>query len=263
MIDNKLTEKIEAYLSTPEDERDIIEGGLILLKLNHNRILFNNITRRPNKFASKVEYELKKFLKIRLDHKTLSDVNQMTKTVIPQAEKTINEKYTVISVDDELPEAKIAKGIRADHDELPEKIKKYWEDSAALYPKIKNTYEQLKKMESSPVCDRYELLKILDNADKTYRKNLQLYDEFDASKEVTEKNEDNESDIVKKISAARSFITTNKKKLSELINSENPDENKVIALQQKILERVEFLAVNNSPIDAANAEELNKLGLNV
>ena len=44
-------------------------------------------------------------------------------------------------------------------------------------------------MESAPACDRYEYLKLLDEADKKYRANLQAYDDYKPGDPVT-KTED-------------------------------------------------------------------------
>lgn len=65
----KINAKIQAYLDTPPSERDVVAGATLLLSLNSNKILFQNVVRKPEKFADKVEYELRKHLKIRLDGK--------------------------------------------------------------------------------------------------------------------------------------------------------------------------------------------------
>ena len=65
-----------------------------------------------------------------------------------------------------------------DHDRLPPEIQRLWTDNGALWFKIKELFEQLKGMESAPACDRYEYLKLLDEAYKKYRANLQAYDDY-------------------------------------------------------------------------------------
>lgn len=54
----------------------------MVLKLTRNRYLYQNISRNPQKFASKIEYELKKHLTIRLDRKTIQDVVKMDKELV-------------------------------------------------------------------------------------------------------------------------------------------------------------------------------------
>ncbi len=133
-----MTHKIQDYLDTPPSERDVVAGATLLLSLNRNKILFQNVIRKPEKFADKVEYELrKKHLKIRLDGKTVSDIARMNITVIPSAQRIIDGgvRYWM---DDEFPEAKVAKGRRMDHDRLPPEIQRLWTDNGALWFKIKS-----------------------------------------------------------------------------------------------------------------------------
>lgn len=109
-MDNKLTQQIADWLNTPRAQRDINDGAMMLLRLNNNRFLYANILRRPDKFADKLEYELRKHLRIRLDNMTMADVVRLEAQVIPAAEKTLAIPPAVISTDDELPEAKVARG---------------------------------------------------------------------------------------------------------------------------------------------------------
>ena len=127
-MDRKLTEKIQAYLQTEPAKRNVVEGATLLLSLNRNRILFQNVVKRPEKFADKVEYELKKHLQIRLDDKTMSEVAAMDATVVPFAENTLNKRLMLasdkaddIDVPEELEVAIRHAGKRTDHDELPMK----------------------------------------------------------------------------------------------------------------------------------------------
>lgn len=80
---------MQGWLNTEPAKRDLLKGAEMVLKLTRNRILFQNISRNPQKFASKIEYELNKYLKIRLDRKTIQDVVQMDKVLVPSVEKTL------------------------------------------------------------------------------------------------------------------------------------------------------------------------------
>ena len=72
MIDNDLTMKMKAWLDNDShtDRDDIMEGAQMLLKLNRNQALFNTISRRPERYVSKIVYELGKFLPMRLNQMT-------------------------------------------------------------------------------------------------------------------------------------------------------------------------------------------------
>lgn len=269
-MDRKLTEKIQAYLQTEPAKRNVVEGATLLLSLNRNRILFQNVVKRPEKFADKVEYELKKHLQIRLDDKTMSEVAAMDATVVPFAENTLNKRLMLasdkaddIDVPEELEVAIRHAGKRTDHDELPDEIKNIWEQSANLWFKIKETYETLKTMDNAPLCDRYEYLKILDEADKQYRKNMAWYDgyvlgsEFPSDKEA----ELDPADIAKKIQAARKYISDNKKKLAELRESGEWPNAKYDELLEKVQERFNFLIETGNSVSDEQVAELKELGI--
>ena len=135
-LDNKLTESIKKWLDTAPNERDIIAGATMLLQLNRNRAMFNTITRKPEREADRLEYELRKHLRIRLDNMTVADVANMDKKVIPSA-KEVLETLPVVSTDDEIPEARSARGRRQDHDSLPAHIQALYDNNINLYKKIK------------------------------------------------------------------------------------------------------------------------------
>ena len=269
-MDRKLTEKIQAYLQTEPAKRNVVEGATLLLSLNRNRILFQNVVKRPEKFADKVEYELKKHLQIRLDDKTMSEVAAMDATVVPFAENTLNKRLMLasdkaddIDVPEELEVAIRHAGKRTDHDELPDEIKNIWEQSANLWFKIKETYETLKTMNKAPLCDRYEYLKILDEADKQYRKNMAWYDGYVLGSEIPSEKEAelDPADIAKKIQAARKYISDNKKKLAELRESVEWPNAKYDELLEKVQERFNFLIETGNSVSDEQVAELKELGI--
>lgn len=265
-MDNKLTEKIQAYLNQAPAERDVVDGATMLLSLNRNRIFFQNVVRKPEKYADKVAYELNKHLTIRLDRQTVSDVINMNKEVLPLAEQTLSAGYPVISVDDDKPQTGVvAKGMRTDHDSLPDEIKGLWDECSSLWFRIKELFEQLKGMEKAPACDRYEYLKQLESADKKYRENMQAYDSFvpgavSAEVKKEDKVEDDPGTIAKKVGAARKYLSDNKKKLAEFKVS---DEKKFQALLTKVQERYDYLISTGNTIEAEQVNELSALGVKV
>lgn len=266
-MDDKLTVKIQAYLNDEPKQRNVIEGATMLLSLNRNRIFFQNVVRKPEKFAEKVAYELRKHLTIRLERKTASDVVVMNKVVIPAAMVTIAAGAPVISTDNDLPqEGTVVRGKRADHDELPDEIKSLWDESSSLWFKIKELFEQLKGMESAPACDRFEYLKQLDECDKKYRANMAAYDAYKPGEQLggdganggQPKDETDPAEIAKKVNAARKYLSENKKKLTDLKAS---DEKKYITLLEKVQERYVYLINTGNSVDADQVAELVALGL--
>lgn len=265
-MDDKLTKKIQDWLNTPAGERDIIAGATMLLQLNRNRVMHANIVRRPERFAEKVEYELRKHLKIRLDGLTLADVVKMEREVVPRVEETLQEA-PVISTDAELPEGAVARGRRPDHDDLPAEIQALWDNNIENYHKVRDLHHQLKEMEAAPPCDRYEYLKLLDEADRKYRENLARYDGFVLGQEPAPAEADNTADDQApekdkaRINAARKSISKWK---GELVKAYGEgDGPKCDEAKGKILAAVAELRAAGGTLGAKVSAELLQLGIEI
>lgn len=251
-MDHKFTKKIRTWLNTPVNERSIEEGATMLLQLNRNRILHQNIIRRGVRMMPKLEYELKKHLRIRDDGKTLHEVVAMEKVIMPAVEQLVTK-----------PEAEHA-GKRADHDELPEEVQQLWDGNFERYTKIKALFEELKAMEKMQPCDRYEKLKLLDEAEKAYREALSAYDSYvkeDNFPTKTEEQPVDPAELATQIGNARKYISEGKGKLKKLIDEGN--EAKAATLREKIVERVRTIQQAGAPISDDTFAELSELGINL
>lgn len=251
-MDHKFTEKIREWLDKPVNERNLAEGATMLLQLNRNRILHQNIIRRGEKMMGKLEYELKKHLRIRDDGKTLHEVVAMERVIMPAVEQLVTK-----------PEAEHA-GKRADHDELPEEVQQLWDGNFERYTKIKALFEELKAMEKMQPCDRYEKLKLLDEADKAYREALTAYDSYvkeDNFPTKTEEQPVDPAELATQIGNARKYISEGKGKLKKLIDEGN--EAKAATLRKKIVERVRTIQQAGAPISDDTFAELSELGINL
>ncbi len=265
-MDDKLTKKIQDWLATPAQERDILAGATMLLQLNHNRVMHANIVRRPERFAGKVEYELRKHLKIRLDGLTVADVAKMDREVMPRVEETLHE-VPVISTDAELPEGVVARGRREDHDQLPPEIQALWDGNIENYHKVRDLHHRLKEMEAAPPCDRYECLKLLDEADRRYRENLAKYDGFVLGQEPAPTEADNTADDQApekdkaRINAARKSISKWKKALATA--NGKGDNAKADEAKAKLLAAVDELRAAGGTLGAKVSADLSQLGIEV
>lgn len=252
-MDDKFTEKIQQWLDTPASERDVIEGATLLLQLNRNRILYANIVRHPERFMGKLEYELQKHLKIRVDGYTLREVVRMEREVVPAVALTLDNG--VPAEPSEEGEQKHYIGRREDHDTLPEDIQALYIRNGEVYAKLKETFETLKQMENAQACDRYEYLKLLRELDDEYRANWEKYDHFDPAANVAEDNQGSGQ----KVSAARKYISTNKEKLTALLDA--GEEEKAASLRAKMQERIAIILADGGDFDASYKTELAELGL--
>lgn len=265
-MDNNFTQKMQDWLNQPAHERDIVAGATMLLQLNHNRVLYTNIVRRPERYADKVEYELRKHLKIRLDGLTVADVVKMEREVMPRVEQTLKDAL-VISTDAELPQGTIARGKRPDHDHLPAEIRALWDDNIDNYHKVRDLHHRLKEMEAAPPCDRYEYLKLLDEADRRYRENLARYDGFVLGQEPATVVADNTADDQAperdeaRINAARKSISKWKGALVKAYGE--GDGAKCEEAKGKILAAVADLRAAGGALGAKVSADLLQLGIEI
>ena len=81
MIDKKLQKRIQNWLESPADSRNIEEGALCLLKLNRNQVMYRNAVMRPEKYAAHIEYQLKKYYNKEVIEVTHAQVEEMAKKV--------------------------------------------------------------------------------------------------------------------------------------------------------------------------------------
>lgn len=257
-MDEKLTLQIQEWLNTPTDDRNIAVGAELMLKLNRNRILYQNVISKGCRMMGKVEYELKKYLRLRLDNKTIADVVRMQTEVVPRVEDTIAQFAERVA-----PESEHC-GKRADHAELPEEIQQLWNDNFERYTKIKALFEELKAMEKQQPCDRYEKLKLLDEVEKSYRQALATYDSYHKEDNFPIKTEEQPVDaaaLATQIGNARKYISEGKGKLKKLI--EEGDEAKADTLRAKIVERARIIQQAVAPISDDTLAELSELGINL
>ena len=284
--------RIQAWLDTPKAERDLNAGATMMFQLNHNRALYNSALQRPERFADKVEYELKKFLKIRLADMSVAEVVELEKKVMPAVDKIVNEP--VIDTSDEWPEATVAKGKRADHDLLPPEIQKLWDDNGRRYRAMNLLFNELKAMSGLEPCDRFAKLQVLAKTEQAYREALAAYDGFVLSADepasappaptpekpqdeflVPDGSEESEEDssapddvfpdpedkakTEAKINAARKTISKYRKRLSEIQGE--PDQ-RAVSLE-KIQNALYVLRDAGAGIAEETAAELASYGLDV
>lgn len=273
MIDNKLTQQIGQWLNLPEKKTDeqIFEGALLLLRLNRNRILYNNILARPQRHLSKLVYELKKFYKIRLDGLTMEEVKELDSTITPATKAAIevepkDDNGEIVNVED-LP---AHGGKRKDHDLLPVEIQAIWTNNAERWKKIKQLYNTLLNIEKP--CDRYEYLKQEKDLWYAYKEDFAKYDSYKIEDENSTGTSDagKESPTAKDVTNARSYISKNLDDLLSLkaatsVTSSDGSEEKAKAdyasKLSKVQERVQLLLTANEEIGEDLRAKLKEAGV--
>jgi hypothetical protein len=245
-----LTGRIKEILDTPDREVDIAAAALLLLKMNRNRILYESICRRKN--TDKLKYELRKMY----DFHTTADAAKKTRALEQRAAETVRTTFPK----EEKREASATKGLRPDHEQLPDKIRAKYLENLNIYPKMRKLHEQLKLMNTALPCDRYPFLKELKELDDRLRKNWDEYDNFSAAPAGAAVA--TPSPVVlntKKISAARKYLSDNKATLSEL--KAQADQSKYLNLLSKMQERLALIISSGAGISEGQLSELKALGL--
>ena len=172
MLKEEIIEKVKAYLEAAPEERDLAAGALLVLQLTNNRIMYQNFMRRPNHYASRIEYELQKKYNFYLQQLTHEQVLEMGKQV-----QSIAKEHNLA---DEHEEFK--KGKRADHDALPLEIQALYAQNMSIMQQMRRCHTQLQLLSvansTCPDSERYPFLKELIALDKQYHANWQAYDHY-------------------------------------------------------------------------------------
>lgn len=248
-MDNKLTKEIQDWINTPAAERDVRKGAELLLSLNRNRAMYNSFLLRPDRYMNNVVYELRKFLKIRLD--------KMTSRSVAALEQRVMTKAAVISTSDEMPAATTARGKRPDHDRLPLHIRRLWDDNVERIKKIALLFNELKAMNHLQPCDRYEKLKLLDEADTRYREDMEQYDNFDPASYIEQEEPEEEEPAADNVMTARKSLS----RLLKRIASVDQDSLKYPELVEEIRARVKVIIDSGGKFSSKISEQLEKLNI--
>ena len=269
-MDKAFTQDIADWLATPREERDVRKGAELLLRINGNQHIYHLAMIRPETAHDHVEADLKKFLQIRLDGHTMESVRQMDSELIPKVQNIITTRQ---DESEDAPEetddtAPTHRGKRSDHNELPEEIRAIYERGGELFEKIKQIFTELQQMENAPACDRYEKLKVLKPLVKEYTDGWERYDNYnsDMSQEEAVEAVDEAPEPgneVKRVGAARKFISTHVAKLETLLQAETIDEAEVENERRQIAERMAFVAETGGSFKPDFAQRINALGVDI
>ena len=246
MLDKEFTKAISVWLSTSREERDVVAGAELLLRLTGNRQFYATACVRPDVVHDHVEYELKKHLSIREAGHNTETLRALERGLL--SEFSAMEESAVVSVADESTEDDayveraggeaehvVRRGRRADHDELPEYIQQIVEDNSVRYEQMRVLYNRLLSMQDAAPCDRKEDIFQLDKLHKEWGAAWKVYDHYGTAEALADEPDEEDAasaddgvvmdglTLSKKVSAAKRYLQKHKKKLSELQEIENPD----------------------------------------
>ena len=254
MIDQKFTEDLSAWLSTPRDERDVVAGAELLMRITGNRQFYATAIVRPHVVHDHVEYELKKHLAIRQEGHNVETLRNLERELLAECAEEFSEEASTAEPAQEKAEEADAyavpregpvvsspkRGRRADHDALPAEIQALYDENATRYEQMRKVYQQLLTMADAEPCDRKEHIFQLDQLVKAWAAAWEAYDRYDATsvadaaedeaseadgaEEADEADEaddvsplpDDPTTFANKIAAAKRYLQKHRKKLREL-----------------------------------------------
>ena len=196
MKNEEVIQKVKAYLEAEPEKRDLAEGALLVLQLTNNRIMYQNFMRRPNHYASRIEYELQKKYNFYLQQLTHEQVAEMGKQV------------EVIAKEHNLPNEheEFKKGKRADHDALPVEIQALYAQNLSIMQQMRRCHTQLQLLSvehsTCPDSERYPFLKELIDLDKQYHANWEQYDHYKVGEPLPEQPKETAEEHVEEHPAA-------------------------------------------------------------
>lgn len=283
MIDQKFTEELSKWLSTPRDERDVVAGAELLMRITGNRQFYATAIVRPHVVHDHVEYELKKHLAIRQEGHNVETLRNLERELLAECAEEFSEEASTAEPVEEQAGAEEAdayavpreglvvsspkRGRRADHDELPAEIQALYDDNATRYEQMRKVYQQLLTMADAEPCDRKEHIFQLDQLVKAWAAAWEAYDRYDATsvadeaEDEADEAEEDEADeasplpddpttFANKIAAAKRYLQKHRKKLRELEEAgasaeEMRAEEEKISAKQAELENLTTLTPKN------------------
>ena len=242
--DPQFTSKLQAWVNTPDSQKDWDEGALLLLQLSGNRIMYHNISINPKGKAEFIKGQLQKYLNFRLQKLTLDQVCQMQSEVDKIVKKVIKPAADSSKVEAGKSEefADFKAGKRPDHDDLPEEIQALYVENLDIVHRMRELHMKLRSLSldnaTCPDSERYPFLKEIIALDKKRVQNWDIYDHFIPGTPVTveehsPENEDSidsepaseNTDKVPETSVNPAGVSVNPKELAE--SSEQPAEEPV------------------------------------
>ena len=286
MIDPKITEDIARWLQGDHTSQQQIEAGaMLLLRLNRDSGMYQRIIRNRKQGVKFLEYKLRRFLRLRQDGQTIQDVVKLDNELTPHLQAVIGiEPAPVEDGAEQLPvpqppekdggnEMYVRKGIRPDHDRLPDNIKALWPKNAERWKKIKEAFETCKGL--TEPCDRYEYLKVLKDTWYKYKEDMARYDDYrltadsatgtDSSATVPDGTTSGETltpEQEKELKNADSYISKNMPQMQQLVAAAkeedfNEEQQKALeSLRQRIQQRVDVLLKYGRTLTDERREQL-------
>ncbi len=250
-------DEINAWLES--EEKDFDAGFELYARFGHSRALALQLARKRR--LSKLVYELEKIVaRAFIKESRVWPINKITRTITrnqehTEAENQVEETGKKLVVTDE----------KIDYDELPDELKKVYDENRETYKLMRAVHEKMKLATNDQ--DRAEQRAELVAMDDKIAANWKILDEW-ATKKDEDQGEDTKVDqeperetipapaeLAKELNACRSYLSRNVKKVATLEGKKREE------LLAKLAERVQTLQKHNAEIKESTRNELVKIGL--
>ena len=272
-MDQILTAKIYNFLQLEKPtEAQIIEGATLLLQCNPNRErgIYNSAMRRPKAMLPWIRTDLKKYYDIRQRGLTTPEVEKFNNETVTLVEETLPKVPEGVAQEDEdgAPAVHLigARGIRDDHEQLPEEIKAIWERNAERWKKMSRLHFQLAQMIAKPdyaPCDGNELCYQLRQVDADLRNDYQIYDSYaieSATPEAGTSNDESKGDSVDVFTDNVKTIQNARTAISRGLGRKTPHTEESL---QKLQEAVNTLFALKQTIKPETMDKLKAVGISI
>ena len=271
-MDQILTAKIYNFLQLENPtEAQIIEGATLLLQCNPNRErgIYNSAMRRPKAMLPWIRTDLKKYYDIRQRGLTTPEVEKFNNETVARAEQTLSLMPSGIDKpEDSASNVPVlgTRGIRDDHDQLPDEIKAIWERNAERWKKMSRLHFQLAQMVAKPdyaPCDGNELCYQLRQMDTDLRNDYQIYDSYaieSATPDAGTSNDDSKGDSVEVFTDNVKTIQNARTAISRGLGRKAPHTDESL---QKLQEAVNTLLALKQAIKPETMDKLKAVGISI
>ena len=236
--DSQFTAKLQAWVNTPDPQKDWDEGALMLLQLSGNRIMYHNISINPKGKAEFIKGQLQKYLNFRLQKLTRDQVSEMQSEVDEIVKKVIKPAATPDASPSVKSEefADFKAGKRPDHDDLPEEIQALYVENLDIVHRMRELHLKLRSLSldnaTCPDSERYPFLKEIIALDKKRVENWDIYDHYIPGTPVAvesptlENTDSTEEEPVSEqpVKESDTSINPNNESVNPADTSVNPDE---------------------------------------
>jgi hypothetical protein len=243
-------EEIKAWLDS--EEKDFEAGYTLFVRFSHNRALALQIARK--RLLTKLEYELEKIYKRKeLKDSPVMPIGPVKKALAKAEDKETGVQQAGVIVEAAAGKVKIIKGGRIQYEDLPEELKKLYDENTDRYKRMRARHEQMKIAQTPDA--RAQRRSDIDYLDDGIAANWKVIDDWAAGKLNLDdlKKNDADKEVYKQINAARTYISREVKKVAKLEGEKR--KKKVDA----IIERIMILKKHNAKINDKTLQKLIEL----